>query len=284
MSGDGPINLSMKEPCKWSWHMWKFENHHSMETASMVVTKVTKNQFSSLIVHRWRKPLLMGNRTWYLWYCPPQFPFYFLNCSFSFSPTSFCLLKADFSKQLLPALFSSLHALLPGKFHPLLWLRSWWLTSFTSPFLFSGFTFSFNCFGISFKSLKDQLWHKLPQNLLWVIIQKCQITNQHLSYHICISLNFHSSSASQPLIYKPLSLHHFLFSKYPPSPFAYTCLQSFSYTLLFYLTDYFLALHGAGVQSECFRVKVKETEIMTCCKEALSKSGVHRWDSVSRHV
>lgn len=137
MSGDGPINLSMKEPCKWSWHMWKFENHHSMETASMVVTKVTKNQFSSLIVHHWRKPLLMGNRTWYLWYCPPQFPFYFLNCSFSFSPTSSCLLKADFSKQLLLALFSSLHALLPGKFHPLPWLRSWWLMSFTSPFQIS---------------------------------------------------------------------------------------------------------------------------------------------------
>ena len=202
------------------------------------------------------------------------------------APTSSCLLKADFSKQLLPALFSSLHASLPGKFHPLPWLRSWWLMSFTSPILFSGFTFSFNCFGISFKSLKDQLWHKLPQNLLWVIIPKCQITNQHLSYHICISLNFHSSSASQSLIYKPLSLHHFLFSKYPLSPFAYTFLQSFSYTLLFYLIDYFLALHGAGVQSECFRVKVKETEIMTC-KEALSKSGVHRWVQgfpVSRHV
>lgn len=89
-----------------------------------------------------------------------------------------------------------------------------------------------------------------------------------------------------PLIWKPLSIcHHLLFSKYLLSPFAYNFTIFLIYFAV-YFVDYLLAIQGE-LQSECFRVKAKDREIMTYFKEALSKSGVHRWVqeyAVSRDV
>ena len=176
----------------------KAENHHPVEAASTVVTEVPQHQLSSLIVHRWRKPLLMGNRTRHLWYCPPRVPFYFLNCSFSFSPTSSCLLSKH-----LPLALSSLHTSTPGKFHPRPWLRSWWLAwaRGASPLCLHSLALPSASTALPSvaKASKTNCDTNYLKDLLWVIIQNCQIKNQHLPYHICISLNFHSSSASQPL-------------------------------------------------------------------------------------
>ena len=152
----------MKQPCKWPWHMWRLRTTIPWRLLARWLPRCpnTNSHLSSLIAE--------GNP--FLW----EIVCGTFDTALPGSPSTSWIVPFH-SPPPLPVSFPSI-CHWPSFFTP--YIDPWEIppTSlaqvvmaglsqgrFTTMLAFSGFTFSFNCFAISCKSLKDQLWHQLPQ-------------------------------------------------------------------------------------------------------------------------